>query len=98
MKLLITFTNFLTSHGPDPQVALLGFYSEFFDAAFYGGFNEAEKEEIELPYEKPENVSAFLMWAYSGHIESPQSAEELLVAVGFWRYDAKPKIFECPHG
>ncbi|KAK0129626.1 hypothetical protein ONS96_000190 [Cadophora gregata f. sp. sojae] len=57
--------------------AVLCFYSEFFDAAFYGGLKEATEGVIRLPEESKIQVAAFLGWVYSGQIHSEESAEEL---------------------
>ncbi|KAK0124524.1 hypothetical protein ONS95_009473 [Cadophora gregata] len=59
--------------------ALLGFTSEFFDAALYGNFKESQTNIIPLPEENPNVVAGFLTWAYTGHIESSSTAEELWV-------------------
>ncbi|KAH9222775.1 hypothetical protein DL95DRAFT_401789 [Leptodontidium sp. 2 PMI_412] len=57
--------------------SLLGFTSEFFDAALYGQFEESQTNIIRLPNETPEAIAGFLTWTYTGHIESSTSAEEL---------------------
>ncbi|KAL2074397.1 hypothetical protein VTL71DRAFT_8175 [Oculimacula yallundae] len=57
--------------------ALLGFTSEFFDAALCGDFRESKTNIVRLPEETPEAVAGFLTWACSGHIESPTCPEEL---------------------
>jgi len=59
--------------------ALLAFYSEFFDASFYGGFVEAERGEVELQDVNFEHLKAYVGWIYTGTIESEVSAEELWV-------------------
>lgn len=59
--------------------ALLGFYSEFFDAALYGRFREGESSIVELPEELPEEIVAFLAWIYSGTIESNLNVVNLWV-------------------
>lgn len=57
--------------------ALLGFFSEFFDAALYGKFKEGETNIVGLPEEAPDDVVAFLAWIYSGHIECDLNAARL---------------------
>jgi len=46
--------------------ALLGYYSDFFFAALYGGFKESDANKIELPEENVENVKKFIGWVYTG--------------------------------
>jgi len=57
--------------------ALLAFFSEFFDASFYRGFEEAEKGEVELQDVDFECLKSYVGWIYTGTIESKVSAEEL---------------------
>lgn len=45
---------------------LLGFYSEFFDAALYGNFSSPQ--EIKLPDESLETVTIFVSWMYTGQV------------------------------
>jgi hypothetical protein len=59
--------------------ALLGYFSEFFDAACYGLFVEAELATIELPEETKEQISTFIAWVYSGHLQSNLSPQEIWV-------------------
>jgi len=59
--------------------ALLAFYSEFFDGAFYGQFVEAEKAEIILDDISVEEVKAYIGWLYTGQVKSLLSPEELWV-------------------
>jgi len=49
---------------------LLGYYSDFFFAALYGGFKEAHANEIELPDEDVENIKKFIGWVYTGDMAS----------------------------
>lgn len=57
--------------------ALMGFFSEFFDAALYGNFKEGETNTVRLPEEAPDDVVAFVAWIYSGHIECDLNAARL---------------------
>lgn len=41
---------------------LLGFYSEFFRAACYGGFAEAANGEVEMPEDEPGVVGSYISW------------------------------------
>lgn len=59
--------------------ALLGYFSAFFDAAFYGDLQEAHTNKIYLPEESVDEVRAFVAWIYSGHIESQVNPEQLWV-------------------
>lgn len=56
--------------------AILCFYSEFFDAAFYGGFAESHQNKIYLPEEDLEGILTFVSWAYSGTLESTMGVED----------------------
>jgi hypothetical protein len=49
--------------------ALLGYYSSF-DVALYGNFAEARRDQMELPADCPNTVSAFVKWIYTGVIDS----------------------------
>jgi hypothetical protein len=56
--------------------ALLGYYSSFFDVALYGNFAEARRDQMELPADCLDTVSAFVKWIYTGVIDSnPPEAE-----------------------
>ncbi|KAH9222774.1 hypothetical protein DL95DRAFT_502186 [Leptodontidium sp. 2 PMI_412] len=59
--------------------AALGFHSDFFDAAFYGGMAETTEGVIRLPEESKEGISTFISWVCSGQIRSSVCAEELWV-------------------
>jgi BTB/POZ domain len=50
--------------------ALLGYYSSFFDVALYGNFAEARRDQMELPADCLDTVSAFVKWIYTGVIDS----------------------------
>ncbi|TVY87224.1 hypothetical protein LAWI1_G007185 [Lachnellula willkommii] len=59
--------------GPDQKritchKALLGFKSEYFDAACFGTFTSSEVGEIQLEEENTEAVSVFVAWLYTGRI------------------------------
>lgn len=58
--------------------ALLGYYSEFFDAALFGNFSEATQDEMVI-LEDVEPMKAFIGWLYTGQIESERSSEELWI-------------------
>ncbi|PVH87034.1 hypothetical protein DL98DRAFT_582348 [Cadophora sp. DSE1049] len=57
--------------------AVLGFWSEFFDAAFYGNMKEAAERTIRLPEEHNTAFEAFVTWAYTGQVNSDLCPEEL---------------------
>lgn len=57
--------------------AILCFYSEFFDVAFYGGFAESLQSKISLPEEDMEGILTFISWAYSGTLESTMGVENI---------------------
>lgn len=57
---------------------LLGFCSDFFDAAFNGEFIEAQKSEIEMPTDNPIIVKMFISWIYSGWLPPSSEAVSLL--------------------
>lgn len=48
--------------------ALLGHYSEYFDAMFYGSFVEAGKDEFDMTQENAEHMAAFTTRIYTGTI------------------------------
>lgn len=50
--------------------ALLCETSDFFHAAFRGGFREASEKEMELPEESPESFGLFINWLYSHTINN----------------------------
>ncbi|TVY35119.1 hypothetical protein LSUB1_G006513 [Lachnellula subtilissima] len=52
------------------HTTLLGFKSEYFDAACFGGFQPSESGEIRMLEECPEAVSVFVSWLYTGRIPS----------------------------
>ncbi|KAI9050172.1 hypothetical protein LZ554_006313 [Drepanopeziza brunnea f. sp. 'monogermtubi'] len=62
--------------------ALLGFYSNVFEAHIYTGSHSSrhEKDEehaVKLSLERPEAIAVFLTWLYSGQLECDISGEEL---------------------
>ncbi|KAK0124523.1 hypothetical protein ONS95_009472 [Cadophora gregata] len=59
--------------------AILGFSSDFFDAAFYGTMKEANESTISMPEEDCTAFQAFVSWAYTGQINSCVCPEELWV-------------------
>ncbi|KUJ21029.1 uncharacterized protein LY89DRAFT_770248 [Mollisia scopiformis] len=59
--------------------ALLGYFSNFFYGALYGGFKEAVTQEISMPDYTPDQIGVFVTWAYSGRIETTLCAEELWI-------------------
>ncbi|RDL40621.1 uncharacterized protein BP5553_00600 [Venustampulla echinocandica] len=62
------------------HMALLGFYSEFFDAALYGDF--PTPQEIGLPDESLEEVNVFVSWMYTGQIFPGLVCDESLWILG----------------
>jgi len=58
---------------------LLAFYSEFFDAALFGNFLEAEKGQVSLHDVNADAFKAYMGWIYTGHVESPLLVAELWV-------------------
>jgi hypothetical protein len=59
--------------------ALLGFYSDFFYAALYGGFKEAATKKITLSEHVAEEVQVFVSWVYTGRIAGEVKPEKLWV-------------------
>jgi hypothetical protein len=59
------------------QRVLLGYFSEFFDAACYGEFIEAKKQLIEMPEETEEQMETIIGWIYTGQLESTLGAGEV---------------------
>jgi hypothetical protein len=56
---------------------LLGYFSEFFDAACYGEFIEAKKQLIDMPEETEEQMETIIGWMYTGLLESTLTASEV---------------------
>ncbi|KAH7418433.1 hypothetical protein BKA64DRAFT_545507, partial [Cadophora sp. MPI-SDFR-AT-0126] len=56
--------------------AALGFYTDFFDAAFYGGMAETIEGTIRLPEESTTGIATFIGWVYSGQVRNSICAEE----------------------
>ncbi|RDW83141.1 hypothetical protein BP5796_04632 [Coleophoma crateriformis] len=47
---------------------LLGYHSEFFDAALYGSFSAAHSGEVQMPDEDVKDIMVFINWIYSGTV------------------------------
>jgi len=50
--------------------SLLAFFSEFFDAALFGNFIEAEKAEMDLKEVRIDAFKAYIGRLYTGYVES----------------------------
>ncbi|TVY31576.1 hypothetical protein LOCC1_G008846 [Lachnellula occidentalis] len=49
---------------------LLGFKSEYFDAACFGNFVSSETDGLKMANDDPKTISAFVSWLYTGRIPS----------------------------
>ena len=71
---------------------LLGFYSEYFDAALFGGFSETTKAETEMPDDDIDEIRTFVSWIYEQFSDSWKSLDS-------GRQAAKSHIreWDCAH-
>ncbi|KAL5326787.1 hypothetical protein ACEPPN_004476 [Leptodophora sp. 'Broadleaf-Isolate-01'] len=60
--------------------AALGFHSDFFDAAFYGGMAETTEGVIRLPEESKEGIYTFIswLWVLGDKLRSPKFCNEVM--------------------